>query len=244
MKVPGFITVRTASTRLPRKCLLPFGEGNVLEHIIRRAKFFGFEPVICTTSLEEDNIIEETGSKAGCHVYRGSAQDKLQRWHGACEKFGIKFFHTIDADDPFYDGELGHQSFRMLEEGYDFIYPSTKIYVGGVGYSITSAIIKKACAIKKSDDTEMMWYYIEKVPGVRKIELPVPNARMASIRLTLDYEEDYWMLLTVLRILGPQATRTDIEELFSRNPDLYRINWFRNEQWKKIQEDKGKEIAV
>ena len=244
MKIPGFVTVRTASSRLPRKCLLPFGEGNVLEHIVRRAQYFGFEPVVCTTTLPEDNIIQEIGAREGARVYRGSARDKLQRWLEACEKFGIDAFHTIDADDPFYDGELGHESFRLLQTGYDIIYPSNAIYVGGVGYSLTADIIRKACAIKKSDDTEMMWYYIERVPGVRKVELPVPDARTAAIRLTLDYEEDYWMLCTVLRILGPRATRTEVEDLFLRNPDLYKVNWFRNEQWKKIQQDKGRDVKT
>lgn len=240
MKIYGFITVRTASSRLPQKCLLKFGEGNVLEHVIGRAKFFGFEPLICTTLLEEDNIIEEIGNNEGCLVYRGSVKDKLQRWLDACRKFGIESFHTIDADDPIFDGELGQKSFQLLRKGYDIVYPSSSIYVGGVGYSITSDIIERACSIKKSDDTEMMWYYIEKVPGVRKIELPVADARTATIRLTLDYEEDYWMLLTVLRILGPQATRTEIENLFTRNPDLHKINWFRNDEWKRIQEARGK----
>lgn len=244
MKIYGFITVRTGSSRLRGKCLLKFGEGNVLEHVIRRGKFFGFEPLICTTLLEEDNIIEEIGNKEGCLVYRGSVKDTLQRWLDACKKFGIESFYSMEADDPFFDGELGQRSFQLLQEGYDIVYPSSSIYIGSVGFSLTSDIIEKACSIKTSDDTEMMWYYIEKVPQVRKIKLPVPDAKISTIRLTLDYEEDYWMLLTVLRILGPQASRADIENLFIRNPDLHRINWFRNEEWKRIQEEKGKEIAV
>ena len=243
MKLFGFITVRTASSRLRQKCLLPFGEGNVLEHVIGRAKFFGFEPLICTTSLGEDNVIQDIAGKEGCLIYRGSAKDKLQRWLGACEKFNIESFHTIDADDPFFDGELGQKSFQLLQEGYDIVYPSSDTYIGSVGFSITSDIIRKACSLKQSDDTEMMWYFIEKVPHLKKIELPVPDVKTAAIRLTLDYEEDYWMLLTVLRILGPQATRTEIEDLFTRNPDLHRINWFRTEEWKKIQEAKGKNAA-
>lgn len=243
MKICGFITVRIASSRLAKKCLLKFGEGNVLEHVIRRTKFFGFEPLICTTLLEEDNIIEEIGNKEGCLVYRGSVKDKLQRWLGACEKFGIESFHTIDADDPFFDGELGEKSFQLLQKGYDIVYPSSSIYVGGVGFSLTRAIVKKACSIKQSDDTEMMWYYVERVPDVRRTELSVLDARTATIRLTLDYEEDYWMLCTVLRILGQQATRTEIEDLFIQNPDLHKINWFRNEEWKRIQEEKGKGIG-
>jgi len=70
----------------------------------------------------------------------------------------------------------------------------------------------------------MMWYYIERVPQVRKIEFPVSDVKTSTIRLTLDYEEDYWLLLTVLRILGPQARRTEIEVLFIRNPYLHQIN--------------------
>ena len=240
MKIYGFITVRIASSRLAKKCLLKFGEGNVLEHIIRRARFFGFEPLVCSTSLEEDDIIEEIANRGGCLIYRGSAKDKLQRWLGACERFNIESFHTIDADDPFFDGELGQKSYQLLQKGYDIVYPSSSIYVGGVGFSLTSAIVKKACSIKQSDDTEMMWYYVENVPDVRKTELPVPDARIQAIRLTLDYAEDYWMLLTVLRILGPQATRTEIEDLFIRNPDLHKVNWFRNEDWKRGQEERGK----
>lgn len=244
MKIDGFITVRTGSSRLPGKCLLKFGEGNVLEHVIRRAKFFGFEPVICTTLLEEDNIIEEIGNREGCLVYRGSVKDKLQRWLDACEKFDIESFLTLDCDDPFFDGELGKKSFQLLQKGFDIVYPSTNVYIGGIGFSITRAIIRQACSIKKSNDTEMMWYYIEKVPQVRKTELLVPDVKTANTRLTLDYEEDYWMLLTVLRILGPRATRREIEDLFIRNPDLRKINWFRNDEWKRKQEEKGKETRV
>ena len=243
MKPFGFVTVRTGSSRLNGKCLLPFGEGNVLQHVIRRAKFVGFEPLVCTTSLEEDDVIRDIAVKEGCSVYRGSAEDKLQRWLGACEKFGVDTLHTIDADDPFFDGELGQQSLRLLNEGYDIVYPSRDIYVGGVGFSITADIIRKACSLKQSDDTEMMWYFIEKVPGLRKVELPVADAKSAKVRLTLDYEEDYWMLLTVLRILGPQATRVEIEDLFLRNPELHKVNWFRNEEWKKGQEEKGEKAT-
>jgi len=243
MTVPALVTVRTASTRLPMKCLLDFGEGNVLEHVIRRAQYSGFYPVVCTTTLSEDDLIKDIATRESCPIYRGSVGDKLQRWLEACAVYDISAFHTIDADDPFFDGELGYRSFQMLEEGYDIIYPALNTYVGAVGFSLTREIVERACSLKKSNDTEMMWYYIERVTGVREVELLVPDARLADIRLTLDYEEDYWLLCTVLRILGPQATRIEVEDLFLRNPDLRLVNWFRNEQWKKIQEDKGAEAS-
>ena len=46
MKIPVFITVRTGSTRLPRKSLLPIGDGNVLEHIIKRARHLDYDTII------------------------------------------------------------------------------------------------------------------------------------------------------------------------------------------------------
>jgi spore coat polysaccharide biosynthesis protein SpsF (cytidylyltransferase family) len=240
MKTYGFVTVRVGSSRLNAKCLLKFGEGNVLEHIIRRAKYFKFTPVVCTTTEKEDDVIEKIAVKENCLVYRGSAEDKLQRWLRAAETFDVESFHTVDADDPFFDGELGHRSYKLLQEGYDIVHPSSTAYIGAVGYSITRNIIEKACAIKTSSDTEMMWYFIDKVPGLKKTELAVPDVRVKNLRLTLDYEEDYWLLSTVLRILGPKATRVEVEDLFVRNPDMYKVNWFRNEQWKNNQIEKGK----
>ncbi|MBI2860205.1 MAG: hypothetical protein HYX91_01705 [Chloroflexi bacterium] len=240
MRPAGLITVRTGSSRLKDKCLLSFGEGNVIEHIIRRARYSGFEPMVCTTTLAEDDIIEETARREGCPVYRGSVKDKLERWLDACQEFDISAVHTIDADDPFFDGPLGHQSFRLLQQGYDIVYPSSRVFIGGVGFSLTRDVMARACALKQSDDTEMMWYFMEKVPGLRRTELPVAEAGTARIRLTLDYEEDYWLLCTVLRVLGPLAGRAEIEDLFARNPDLHRVNWFRNDEWKRLQQEKGK----
>ena len=57
--INGMITVRSQSTRLPEKCFLPFGEGNVIEHIIRRAKHFEINPVVCTTiKASDDRIVD------------------------------------------------------------------------------------------------------------------------------------------------------------------------------------------
>lgn len=236
MKIYGFITVRVASSRLKKKCLLPFGEGNVLEHVIRRAKFFSFEPLVCTTDQKEDDIIEEIAANESVLCFRGSSNDKLKRWLDACNKFNIDAFYTIDADDPFFDGESGRKSLQLLlEKDFNVVYPPKDTYVGSIGFSIKTELIREACDIKTIDDTEMMWYYLEKVPHIKKTEFSISDVKATNIRLTLDYEEDYWLLLSVLRILGPNATREEIEELFVKNPDLYKINWFRNEEWEQGQ---------
>ena len=240
MVIDVMITVRSQSSRMPEKCFLPFGEGNVIEHIIRRAKYFGFDPIVCTTIEKEDDRIVEIAKQENVRYFRGSVKDKLLRWRDACRKFGIEKFVSIDADDPFFDKELTQLSFNTLGETYDFVaHPPKQPYEGCVGYSLTLDIIERACAIKDNDDTEMMWFFLEKVPDLKKTLLPVDIDEDAwPIRLTLDYPEDYWLLCTVLRILGPHAGRRDIEKLFKCNPDLHKVNWFRNDEYKSLQEEK------
>ena len=238
MKIPAFITVRTSSTRLPQKCLLPFGKGNVLEHIIRRCRHFGLGPIICTSTDSSDDVIQKIAEKEGVKCFRGSMLNKLKRWRDCCDYFNIEKFHTVDADDPFFDGELMKKSFALLDEGYDMVCPTKSSSAGAatVGYSLTRDIVDKACSLtEEHEDTEMMWYYIEKVKGVRKIILPEQKPNQIKVRLTLDYEEDYCLLQTVRRIVGELAPRKDVDDLFRRNPDLYKINWFRNQEWKKAQ---------
>ena len=238
IKVPGFITVRSTSSRLPKKCLLPFGDGNILEHIIRRAKHYGLDVIVCTSVDKSDDIIQLIAEKEGVKCFRGSMLNKLKRWRDCCNHFSVEKLHTVDADDPFFDGELMKKSFMLLNKGYDMVCPTESSSAGAatVGYSLTRDIINKASELtEENEDTEMMWYYLDKVKGLRKIILPEQEPNQIKVRLTLDYEEDYWLLQTVRRIVGNLAPRKNVDELFRRNPDLHKINWFRNEQWQKLQ---------
>ena len=241
MNTTGFITVRTKSTRLPSKCLLPFGDCNVIEHIIFRAKHYDLDPIICTSIDASDDILEEIANKNNIKIFRGSLINKIKRWYDCCDYYNIERFHTIDADDPFFDGELMKESMLLLEQGYDVVCPTESSSAGdaSVGYSLTKEAIEKSLDfIEDEEDTEMMWYYLEKVRSLKKVVLPNRNNNPLKVRLTLDYEEDYWLLESVRKIVGNLTTRQAIDELFLKNPDLYKINWFRNEEWKEEQQNK------
>lgn len=234
--VIGFITVRTSSARLPEKCLLTFGDSTVLSHIIRRSIAFGIDPIVCTSTDPSDDVIERIATEEGIKCFRGSLQNKLKRWSDCAEYFGLNAFHTVDADDPFFDGDEIRRSMRLLAEGgYDMVCPTESSSAGGasVGYSLTAKIVKRASdAIPVNTDTEMMWYFIEKMPNLQMQVLPEDHPLSFRVRLTLDYEEDYWLLESVRRIVGNLAPRHAVNQLFLSNPDFHKINWFRNEAWK------------
>jgi spore coat polysaccharide biosynthesis protein SpsF (cytidylyltransferase family) len=234
-RIPGLVTVRTSSSRLPKKCLMGFGDGNVLEHIIRRARHFSIEPIVCTSVDHTDDAIERIAAAEGVKCFRGSLANKLKRWSDCAARFDLKAFHTVDADDPFFDGPEMHRSFAFLDQGgFDMVAPTESSSAGGasVGYTLTADIVKRAGAgLPDEADTEMMWYHVAKVPGLKKATLPERDANPVKVRLTLDYVEDYWLLESIRRMVGGLAPRAAIDDLLRRNPDLYRINWFRNEEW-------------
>ena len=54
--IVGFITVRTNSTRLPKKSLLSFGDSTVLNHIIRRVVSYNIDKSLINTKSSSNNI--------------------------------------------------------------------------------------------------------------------------------------------------------------------------------------------
>ena len=243
MKIPGFITVRSTSSRLPNKCFLPFGENiNVLQHMIRRAIHYDIDPIVCTSIDPSDDAIETLAKKEGVKFYRGPLINKLQRWADCAKHFELTAFHTVDADDPFFDGEEMHRSFKLLfEENLDVVSPTKESSAGAasVGYSLKTKMVIKACSGLGEDvDTEMMWFYLDKIKDLKKIELSSNSLFKSKLRLTLDYQEDYWLLESIRKIIGNFSSREELNYLFEKNPDLHLINWFRNQEWKSAQEAK------
>jgi len=114
----ALITVRASSSRLPRKCFLPFGNISVLEHMIKRVEHYDLKPIICTTDNADDEEIVKLAIKLGTQYFRGPSINKLQRWRDCCRKYNIKTFHTVDADDPFFCGEEVHRSLKLLKSGF------------------------------------------------------------------------------------------------------------------------------
>ena len=237
----GLITVRSESSRLPGKCFLPLGNKSVIETVIDRCKVSEIIPIICTTTSSADDPLEELSRNLNVQVYRGPTKNKMLRWLQCAELFNLEDFHTIDADDPFFDEDLVKKSMKLRRSlKYDFIKPSIYSSNGGasVGYSIKTSYLRSI--IKNTDensDTEMIDNFIENHHNYSSARIEENATLNYQIRLTLDYEEDYWLISSIVRILGPNPERKKIIELFKVNPDLHGINFFRNIDWSNRQKE-------
>jgi spore coat polysaccharide biosynthesis protein SpsF len=234
MKSAVLITVRSGSTRLPGKALIPiYRDVPILEHIINRAKRskLADKIIVCTTLLEEDDKISKIAEKCRVHVFRGSVEDKLDRWKNAVDKYQIEYFATMDGDDPLCVPELIDKSLKqIISEDVDFI-ESAEVITGLFTYAIKSSALKKVCELKDSSKTEMMWTYF-KDTGLFKMQqlkdIPVKLKRN-DIRLTLDYPEDLELFKIIFTKISGEEN-IDIErviDLLNDNFEIRNINFHR-----------------
>ena len=251
MKKAILITVRTGSTRLPQKALLDIEGQTTIAHLIEGVKLSrkADEIILCTTKLEEDDVLCKIAEKRDIKYFRGSTSDKLERWRGACEKFGIDFFVTADGDDIFCEAELIDLAFEQSERtNVDFIQ-SKDVICGSFTYGIKTEALNKVCDIKDTNDTEMMWVYFTDTGlfNVQELENVPEVYKRDDIRMTLDYDDDFIFFRDVIKELGEKGyyesgygLLRNIVNLIDRKPEMAKINYHLQEVWSKNQKQKTK----
>tara|TARA_A100001515_G_scaffold142533_2_gene141553 strand:+ start:1197 stop:1943 length:747 start_codon:yes stop_codon:yes gene_type:complete len=238
-----FITVRTSSTRLPNKATLDLCGKPTIQHVIDRAKRSKLADIIvlCTTENQEDDYLCKIAKKNKIECFRGSEEDKLERWHGAAKKYGIEFFVTADGDDLFCSEELMDLAFEQRRRNNSNFIEAGEIICGSFTYGISTSALRKVCKIKDSKDTEMMWVYFTNT-GLFNVEIleNVPSCYVRSdIRMTLDYKDDFVFFKTVIDYFRDREySIRDVIDYIDKNPQIKEINFYLQEAWSQNQKNK------
>jgi len=249
MKKAIFITVRTGSTRLPKKALLEINGLATIQHLIRRVKKSKNADliVLCTTNLQEDRVLCDIAQKEGIEFFQGSVDDKLERWKGAAEKFNVEFFVTADGDDLFCEPELIDSAFLQYKRNKSDFIKSDGLVAGAFTYGIKTSALQKVCEMKDTNDTEMMWVYFldtglfkcEDLESVDKIY------KRPEIRATLDYKDDFMFFKSVIENISKQKEYFNLRDIISfldKNSELIKINQYLESTFKQNQKNKTKLI--
>ena len=219
--------------------LLPIKGRRVIEHVIDRTKMIrGLEGIVlCTTDRAEDDSLAAIAQQEGILCFRGSLDDKLERWNGAAKMCGADYILTIDADDLFFAPELCELAIGQVQrEKPDFIQGAKTLACGAFTYCFSAAALKKVCEIKDSTDTEMMWVYFTDTGLFNVVELKVedPVYHLDGVRMTLDYPEDMAFFERMFAELGTNTNTVptpDILNLLRAKPEINEINYFRQKDF-------------
>lgn len=240
-----FITARVGSSRLPQKHLLKINGKHCIEHVFRRAKYSKKADliVLCTTTLREDDILVFLAEQYDIKVFRGSVEDKMDRWRGASEKFDVECFCTMDADDILASPDLMDLAFEQYEKNDTDIIDwalNKDLICGSFTYCIKTSLLNKYCFSKKTNKTEMSAELLKHLPLCKADPLyNVPEEyKRSDIRLTLDYIYDFCLFVNIFQKFDKCEEKInlyDVVEFLDRNPWLIKLNQHCHKEWRENQ---------
>ena len=242
-----FLSVRTGSTRLPKKALYEIKGKTTIEYLIDRLKKskYAEKVVVCTTELKEDDILCDIAERNDIDYFRGSSPDKLKRWLGATERYGVDFFVNVDGDDIFFDAGLADICFEQTE--YEYWHNNHLDFIDGQGnyndvYGVSTHALNRVCESKQSDETEFVkpfFYDIGEYINIQELVNVPDKYKKRKMRLTLDYEEDFEFFKNVIEHFLDKSKEMEFEDIIKyieENPEVSSINWHREQDWKENQE--------
>jgi spore coat polysaccharide biosynthesis protein SpsF len=234
-----FITARTSSTRLPNKALLSISDKPSIQYLIEglKSSVAADKIILCTSNEPEDDRLSDVARSVGIDCFRGSLEDKLVRWHGACEQYEVDFFVNADGDDLFFDpGLADHIFLQYSTKKCDFI-DGHGLY--NDAYGITKAALTEVCLTKNTDSTEYIRpYFLNPKFDVQKL-INIPKKYLKNdVRLTLDYLDDLKFFETV--ITGMQNKNMaisfdNLQKYLKEEPHVKNINFYLENAWKENQ---------
>ncbi|MDB4286947.1 NTP transferase domain-containing protein [Akkermansiaceae bacterium] len=229
-RVVILITGRLKSTRLKRKALLEIEGRPMFAHMIDRLKRAKVpaEIVLCTSTIEQDDPLEELALKEGIQCFRGHPDDVLVRLLGAAQKFNADHVINCMADNPLTDPEyIDRLAEYHLEGGFD--YTRTEgLPLGLFSYAMKTKALEAVCDLKDDEDTEIWGEYFT-ITGRFEcgvLEVDDPEVIFPELRLTVDTAQDFELMSRVIGSLKDEDA-FEIRKIvkFCRdNPELLELN--------------------
>jgi spore coat polysaccharide biosynthesis protein SpsF len=230
LKYAIYLSVRNKAKRFPGKVLKIVKGKTLTDHLISRLKHSSkvSQIVLCTSTNQDDDILVEIAKKNKIDFFRGSEDDKLDRYLNAAYKFSTDFIIVVDGDDVFCDPELIDLCVSEFERtGSDYVIVKDAP-LGATPFCIKKEALEKVCKTKTVTNTEV-WgtLFTERKDFKKSFVVPKKKLQRPEIRLTLDYKQDFELIEKIFNNLYQEdkiITLDDIVGFLTDNPKLLEIN--------------------
>ncbi len=236
-KCTAIVQARTGSSRLPGKIFKDLCGSPILWHVWNRlshAKLID-KIVIATTTLPEDNKVEEFCRINQILFYRGSSHDVLSRYYEAAKKFDADIIIRVTSDCPVIDPTIidlivGKFLDNNKKEQLDYMSNSVvRTFPRGLDAEIFTfeALEKAYRETKENYEREHVTPYLYQHPEIFNIQNFSNEKDYSFHRWTVDTEEDFKLIEEIYtELYNPMKIFlfNDILKLFDRRPELLSIN--------------------
>lgn len=234
-----FITVRTGSSRLPGKALKEVMGRPIISFLISRIKKINEnigKVIICTTSLSEDNVLDDIAKDYGVSCFHGDKDNIIKRHLECANEYNIDFIVNIDGDDILCDPEYVKLIIKHANESNDYDVVKTcdlPFGTNSMGYkkNVLTAILQKI----EMANIDTGWGLLINDKSVFAIkEIFAAESEKSDCRLTLDYEEDFILFKNIIQALfiGEEyVAQKSVIDYINNNPEIKNINSHLNEKY-------------
>ena len=211
MSVLCIVQARMKSTRLPGKVMKPLGNGTVVSFLLDRLeRSKNIDIILLATSTEpEDLPLAESIDEQRFGVFQGDERDVLGRFNAAIQPFPeSETIVRVTADCPLMDPSVVNEVIADYQKG-DVDYVSNVVrrsYPDGMDVEVFSrnALIEANKHAVKEFDREHVTPWI-RGSGLFICRDVVFNQDRSALRLTLDEQEDYEVIQTIVDHFAPRT---------------------------------------
>lgn len=247
-KVSVFLVARTNSSRLPHKVLLDVKGKPLIVHQIERMRLARLPDliVLCTTKSPVDDKLATLGHDTGIKVFRGNELDVPRRLLDAAEQFDVSFFVVAEGDEVFVDATYIDAVIKRAQEtGADYVKVKG-IPIGSWVFGISRNALLMLCEEVHTESLDGWGSFFENNTRFRTEIVsadPETAALSETLRLTIDYPEDFQLLEAIYDQLyepGRVFTLHEVLQLLHKKPQLAEINRYLIDiYWQRLQQRKG-----
>jgi spore coat polysaccharide biosynthesis protein SpsF (cytidylyltransferase family) len=222
------------STRLPGKVLADIAGRSMLEWVLTRvARAAGVnEVVVATTTLTEDNVVQESGDQLGVRVVRADPFDVLGRYVVAAREAEADVVVRVTADCPFIDPELITSVVeRVLGAGPPIDYVSNTIeprtFPRGLDVeAMTRRALLEADRLDSDPESREHVTPFIRESGRFLIASVTNDEDVSAVRWTVDTAADLELVRRMADAFGGRDTVTwrELLQAWRAHPDWWALN--------------------
>jgi spore coat polysaccharide biosynthesis protein SpsF len=214
------VQARMGSVRLPGKVLMPVGGRLLLEHIIARMTLLHEQTklVIATSTLPENDAVEQFCYARGVACFRGEEGNVLKRYVDCANHYGFEHVVRLTGDNPFPDAAEVQRLIKLhCQEQADFTtsFEELPIGVGCELFTFQSLrwSLEKSFAPHHFEHVDE--YLLENLAQVKHAQLHATPAKHApDVRLTIDTPEDLACARSIVAQGGDDVTTEEAIRLW------------------------------
>lgn len=208
--VDVIIQVRMGSTRLPGKVMKKLEDKIVLDHVIDRvSKATKIRNVIiCTSTLDQDNVIYEHCKKRNIECFRGSENNVLNRYYETAKFYGSETIVRLTSDcpliDPIYIDKMIDKYFELKIKYLGPKYYGQHKFPDGFNCEVFSFDVLKEAEmnVNENEKEHVTTYIINKYLTYEyeyELKNKYNNIKMDELHLSLDTQEDYELMKNIFK---------------------------------------------